>query len=87
MGNPKWLSKTPATEFYESLAYDCPKCHTRLRLEGDPKIVLASDIMFDRCPDCDTYIVINMLEGTSVIIEGYPDSDQMHARSKELTES
>ncbi len=84
MNTAKWSSKVSAARFYEAMAYNCPNCQAKLKVLEDPAVVQASDVMFDRCSECGTYIYINMLGGTPVIFEGFSDPDKMYARAREL---
>ncbi len=86
MVKPKWTSKVSANDFYSSLSYKCPKCKTTMVVELDPMFVLACDVLRDQCPNCNTFIIINMLhkKTSDVIIEGYPTYDQINARTLEI---
>jgi DNA-directed RNA polymerase subunit RPC12/RpoP len=86
--NPLYIVEVPASKFYESDPMgevECPKCHLSFTLDSEPKIIMASDLLVDRCPYCEIRILVNMTEGDPVYIEGFPEMDLIHARINELS--
>lgn len=85
MSRPRFVSRIKANEFYGNPVYSCPKCQTMVRIDMEPTLVLASDILSDQCPNCATCIIINMLhQEAAVVIEGYSDPSETQARHLEL---
>ncbi len=82
MTKPEWVYDVPAVKFYSAPGFECPKCFGQL-LFLDLEVLMASDIMFDNCPNCDTYIVLNLLS-TPVYVEGFEDATSWQLRGKEL---
>ena len=85
MNKPTWLLEVTVNNFYDKPGYECPKCRTKLLFEQSPELIAASDVIADRCPDCETYIVINMLNESPVLLEGYITRDELEERFLDLS--
>jgi DNA-directed RNA polymerase subunit RPC12/RpoP len=85
MAKPSFCRELSFMEFIKRNGYyECPKCEARLKLEMDPLLILACEILADKCPHCNTYIVINKMDVLTVKIEGFTNFEQSEARLSEL---
>jgi hypothetical protein len=82
---PSYATTVNAGEFYSKLGtIECPKCRLSFTADAPPDVFMASDIAADKCPYCDTYVLINMAGPDPVYIEGYDDGGSLDARVQEL---
>ena len=86
MNEPEWLLKIEANNFYNKPGFECPKCRTKIPFEQPPLQLLASGALavFQKCPSCETIIVVNMFGGTPILIEGYKTIDEAYLRVQNL---
>jgi hypothetical protein len=87
MTTPTWSDQPNVKDldFYTKPTYDCPKCRTALTHEMSELMLLASDVLADRCSICGVYIVLNLLHGR-VVIEGFLTRPELDSRLTELAQ-
>jgi len=87
MTRPKSTTKLNTSDFFKTLAYNCPDCHSRVRLDMPGSFrVEKNDVVLDKCPDCGILVVIDL--GTNPLIaEGYDFGNDATERVLEMKKS
>ena len=50
----------------------CPKCHAAFRIDAPRELAIASDVLFDGCPECEAVILVdNHSDDYWVIVEAF----------------
>jgi hypothetical protein len=76
-------------EFYND-SVPCPNCRVKFVPDMEPQLRIASDVVCDRCPDCDTFITLYLIpksEPLAGVIEGFKSIGKMQKRVDTILEN